>query len=419
MRTTSMLVFVLLWCSSSAFADPLHEAAKTGDLQKVQELLTHGAYVNAQDSQAETPLHYAAAQGHKSVVEALLTAGTNVNAIGNGGETPVYRALAGNHQVIADLLFARGADRQGGRVFSRSLLEAVIADNVEEAKKLLDRGAPVNGEETLGSPLHIAAGHGSKEMVTLLLARGANVKTKNANSGSLLMSAVGGRSTEVAKLLLAHGADVDAVQDHGMTALLYACQWGTKEMIELLLAHKASTNVKTDPEGLTPLLVAVSMGRKDIAKLLLAHGANVNAKSNDNSGQTLLHLAVGGGDKELVELLLTYKVDVNLKDAEGRTPLDLATLAKRSEIMNLLAAHGATGDRRQLLHGALREAIQGEDIQKTKELLAQGADVNLKNEGQTPLQLALEKVDINLQMVEVLLAAKADERIYTRVGLPS
>lgn len=148
LRGVIALLFGLLLCDSLAVADSLHEAAKVGDLKKVQELLVHGAYVNAQDNDAETPLHYAAALGHKSIVEALLAAGANVDSIGNGGGTPVYRALAGDHQEIVALLFARGADRQGGRVFLESLIEAVTVDNIEEVRKLLDRGAPVNGEGT-------------------------------------------------------------------------------------------------------------------------------------------------------------------------------------------------------------------------------------------------------------------------------
>jgi len=90
---------------------------------------------------------------------------------------------------------------------------------------------------------------------------------------------------------------------------------------------------------------------------------------------------------------------------------------KRSEIIELLVAHGATSDRDQLLGGVLLEAVQGGDVQKARELLAQGADSNFKdysNEGQPLLHIAVTKGD--RQMIEVLLAAGADVNGRDSVG---
>ena len=68
----------------TAFADPIHDAAESGDLAGVQVELDKGADVNAKDYRVMTPLHYAAANGHKEIAELLITKGADVNARDDG-----------------------------------------------------------------------------------------------------------------------------------------------------------------------------------------------------------------------------------------------------------------------------------------------------------------------------------------------
>ena len=91
----------------TAFADPIHDAAKTGDLAGVQAQLDAGADVNAKDKNEWTPLHNAATQGHKEIVELLITAGADVNANSDNG-TPLDTAIRGNQPETADLLLKHG-----------------------------------------------------------------------------------------------------------------------------------------------------------------------------------------------------------------------------------------------------------------------------------------------------------------------
>ena len=59
------IVSVLL--ATSAFADPIHDAAKDGDIAGVQAQLDAGANVNGKDEHGWTALHYAAFFGHKTI----------------------------------------------------------------------------------------------------------------------------------------------------------------------------------------------------------------------------------------------------------------------------------------------------------------------------------------------------------------
>jgi len=65
-------IYVIIFSLSGfAAAEPLHEAAKEGDLAKAKSLIEEGADVNVTSETEVTPLHWAADGGHKDVAELL------------------------------------------------------------------------------------------------------------------------------------------------------------------------------------------------------------------------------------------------------------------------------------------------------------------------------------------------------------
>ena len=66
-----MLVFLCVFTFSTAMADPIHDAAKTGNVEQVRQLIAKSADVNAKDDMGVTPLGFAAGKGHKDVAELL------------------------------------------------------------------------------------------------------------------------------------------------------------------------------------------------------------------------------------------------------------------------------------------------------------------------------------------------------------
>jgi ankyrin repeat protein len=70
----------------------LHEAAKEGRLDVVQQLLGSGASAEALDAQQRTPLHYGAASGHLDVVQLLLDKGASVAAADAKASTALHHA---------------------------------------------------------------------------------------------------------------------------------------------------------------------------------------------------------------------------------------------------------------------------------------------------------------------------------------
>ena len=109
-RPREWLLIGLLSASFAAPAATLHEAAATGDLERVQRMALGGADVNERAVRDETPLHVAALAGHGEIVNYLLQRGANIDTRNDSGLTALHAAAYGGHADIVRLLIARGAD---------------------------------------------------------------------------------------------------------------------------------------------------------------------------------------------------------------------------------------------------------------------------------------------------------------------
>ena len=150
-RFASALVTVVsLAAVSPALADPLHDAAKAGDADRVGRLIEQGADVDSKNYRLGlTPLHLAAAEGHTAVVERLIASGAEVDARIRNGFTPLFEAARKGHLAVVDLLIQKGADVDaiGGRGPLHSwtpLIMAIHGDRIEVVELLLAKGADID-----------------------------------------------------------------------------------------------------------------------------------------------------------------------------------------------------------------------------------------------------------------------------------
>jgi ankyrin repeat protein len=190
---------------------PLHTAAEVGDEEMVAWLLERRANVRKEDMQGFTPLDRAAlavAEQFPSVARRLLA---------SGAEMTIRAAVAlGNGARVRELIqekpgLLREVRRNGGL-----LTLAVRHGQLEMARLLLDLGADVDErvmleeleEPTLswGMPLWQAALAGQRDMVELLLNRGADPNANVYASGWPLRNAWDHEDDSVKRLLLERGA---------------------------------------------------------------------------------------------------------------------------------------------------------------------------------------------------------------------
>ena len=238
---------------------PLQEASDSNRIEMVEMLLAKGADINAGPW---TALHAAVNEGNMDMVEVLITKGADVNAKNSKGHTPLLLA-AWYQPDMVEFLITHGANVNAKDSKGNTPLHTVLdytstkKYRIEDVARLfVAKGADVNSKDEYGrTPLHLATTFSHKDIAELLLANGARIDEKDAESES--------------------------------TALHWAARFGNKNVAGLLVAKGADINAK-DKEGRTPLYIAVHHDHK-VAEFLINRGADGNIITE--SGQTLLQLA--------------------------------------------------------------------------------------------------------------------------------
>ena len=124
-------------------ADPIHTAAKKGDVGQVKLLLSgNPALVRAPANDGKTPLHFAAAGTTMALATFILDKGADVKAVDANGLTPLHIAVLHNQKGMIQLLIARGANINAKDKNGRTPLKLANIKNFKDvAVYLQDRGA--------------------------------------------------------------------------------------------------------------------------------------------------------------------------------------------------------------------------------------------------------------------------------------
>jgi uncharacterized protein len=169
--------------------------------------------------------------------------------------------------------------------------------------------------------LFAAVENGDRAAVVTWLAKGANVNARHGIVSRLVFSnpddtytslhvAAAGKSREMVELLLDKGAYVDAKGENGATPLAAATCFGTKDIVALLLQKGADINVKS-----------------------------MNQVTGDYT-DTFLHIAARCGRAGIAALLIAKGMDVNAVNGLGKTPLAVAIENRHGDVASVIRAHG-------------------------------------------------------------------------------
>ncbi|XP_067668432.1 uncharacterized protein [Haliotis asinina] len=206
---------------------------------------------------------------------------------------------------------------------------------------LVSRGADVSLVDVYGNNiLHWACMGGDRTTVEFVLSLdGVDVNSRGGVGRTPVMWAAWRGHRDVVELLVSRGADVSLVDGGGNNILHLACMGGDRKTVEFVLSLDAVDVNSRGGVGMTPVMWAAWRGHRDVVELLVSRGADVSLV--DGGGNNILHLACMGGDRKTVESVLSLDaVDVNARNNFGETAADVARGWGHRQLSDLLLSRG-------------------------------------------------------------------------------
>lgn len=246
-RFARLFVFLtLLGGSTAALCGPIHDAARKGDANKIKALLqADPKLVSDRDKNGDTPLHIACLHGQMAAAQVLIDAGADVNAKNNyGAFTPGDLGSvfgSSSHPDPVSLLSVHGVDTRDMKNGYTPLHLCLFASRHKELMQLLvAKGADVNAQSSSGaSPLYFAVLRDQPDDVKFLIDKGANVNLPDAYGGTILDAALQLQYGSMIQILVDKGADVNAKDQSDQRPLAYALKMDDHKWADLLKKHGA------------------------------------------------------------------------------------------------------------------------------------------------------------------------------------
>ncbi|KAG2484953.1 hypothetical protein HYH03_016251 [Edaphochlamys debaryana] len=339
---------------------PLHVAAEEGETGALEMLLDKGAAKEAKSEVGETALQAALRCSRWGAARALLRAGARAQEAGRdkAGDPPLVAALnRGADTDMVGALIAAGADVGSTGAGGLAPLQLAAKQGKPALiRTLLAAGAPPSPADPDGrTPLHLAAAKdGAEDAVKALLEAGADVNARAKDGATPLLEAARAGLLDTTTVLLEAGADADLAGPNGEAPAHVAAKRGALDVLSMLLLMTPNAHSLSSEDGSSALLLASGAGHHECVTALLSAGAAVD-KECGAQRRTALLAAAAGGHTSCVRKLLAAGASAIATDADGKTPLDLASAGAR-EVRTLLEAARAEQEARR---GAAASASGG------------------------------------------------------------
>ena len=325
-------------------ADPLPEtsafaaALRSGSPQLVEQLLKSGASLRGevQGSQGRWPaLVYAARVSSADVVEVMVKHGADVNTPCRDKSTALLHAAAFGNLAVIKRLMALGADSKiEDARGANALFYTTYFGNEPAFKLLLDAGVPPphNPREWLPTVFH----WGNAGLLAELAAKGVEVPSREP----ALTLAEAARSGDLAKVDREIELSFPKFRPEAHCVLFSAAASGNVKVIERInqFAGQGAHMLCGDAARCKQLHHAVMSGDMPVLQYYLAHEVDVNA--TNFLGHTPLMLAAMTGRADMIESLAKAGANLKVRDRDGRNALDLARSHQQGAAMAWLEKAG-------------------------------------------------------------------------------
>ncbi|KAM5457766.1 hypothetical protein McanCB49686_002751 [Microsporum canis] len=347
-----------------------HLAAEHGLIYWIRCYLSSGGDVDLEGGRFGALLPAAAGMGHEEVVSLLLDHGADVHHSTGRLGSALSAATSEGHVAIAKTLIQRGSDvNYICGEHGCALQAAVCSPKVSSAlvHVLLDAGADIHMQEgKFGTVLQAAAYRGDEEIVRILLARGEDANIEFGKYGTALGAAAFQGHDQVVQLLLEHGVDPATEAGNYGNSIWAAAYNEQGHVLRQILRHQWPSWQKDEVESKAQDILneatrtvafhkAVEDGEIDVVKEWIEDGIDPNTRGgkhssarhiavdmSDAEGRTPLWLASSDGHLEIAKMLLsTGRVDIRRKTITGRNLLWFAASEGRMDMVCLMREAGA------------------------------------------------------------------------------
>lgn len=346
----------------------LHVAAKKGDDKAVEQLIeTYNLKLNANNPAQVTPLHLAAQNGHQHIVIKLCDYfDANINQACVGGMTALHLAAENGHLPIIQTLVNQAEqsgytplinDHQGQTALDYakhhltehnceviSYLQQVSLDLTGPSNE--SRHNTDNQQLDQNQLLQIAAYFGFKELTTKLHAQGYDLNCRVGNGNTPLHMALLNNNNDLAEQLIQKD-DVDSnlKNNQRQTSVHIAIQQGQKQLVKQLCDRDDfDRTIKQGSIGDTLLHYAIRYSQFDIAHMLIDI-YDFDTAATNKRGEVPLHLLCSQSDTDhtgLIEKLCTQNsINTTMSIVAKETPLHIAVKQSQSEVVKTLLNKGA------------------------------------------------------------------------------
>ncbi|MEO6160700.1 MAG: ankyrin repeat domain-containing protein [Pelobium sp.] len=312
----------------------------------------------------------------------------------------IYKEVGASKDNIA--VVEKELDKQANP--SKYIYEAIKTDNLSEFNYLLSLGLDVNMNVADGTPmLHAAIGTKAIKVFKTLLSLNPNLESIDKNGDTPLLKAVREQKEDFMTLLLNAGANYAKPNSkNGQTAFQVAVINTHTSISEILVKKGADPNevLVFEGIGINPLSeVAMNTKNYYYAESLVNLGAKLDAQNAD--GSTPIQVASDASQKEFVRLFLKYGANINHQNNKGQTALHLAVIKADTAMTAFLIQRG----------GANKEIIDNDKLTPLKLAQEKGYEPVVKvirdsdpliNKAST---FAVQEKQYTLQMEKIVLTS--------------
>lgn len=306
----------------------------TGDLNIVKIIGDKGANPNLKNKtqMGSTPLMMASNSKSLEIAKYLIKKGADINIQDNNGDPVINWSAYYGNVPFTKLMLENGAKTNLKSIHSDGVMGVALKEWKDDVVNLLlEHNVSVHKVDENSLDLINAVKNNDFSLFKSLLNKD-NINTTDGASNTLLMTAAKNGYFEMVTYLIAEGADINAINSVGQTALNLSVFYGKNSIAEFLIQNEADVNKTDNRFILTPLTAAIRSNNMALGEILLQKGAKINTTDGINNFSPIMWATLYQ-NKDFVSLLLQYNPDLSIISKYNQNVFEMTT---DKEILKIL-----------------------------------------------------------------------------------